>query len=292
MRRTILLMSLVAILATACGKGVSDQSGFISQAALRSLAARSVKVTVSISGTPRDQAPAMSEKGVIDLVHNRAEFTISGAGSGENIGTDETIFVEGAIYSEVPPEFRKQLGPHIKWVRGVISKEDMKTSPLGENGFSNLADPGALLKVLKNVSSSVTVIGHPRIRGVKTTEYSAAIDGKKVFSGQTPTDIPVPGPQTARVYVGDDGLVYRLETELSSTGIKIETVADFSDYGTPVDIKIPPASEVIDENKMAELFSKQIPKPDMSFDPSGIYQCINLGGQNPPGVPTCSPQPS
>ena len=311
MRRTFPAIALVAVIATSCGKGTGSSDGisFVSAAAERSLAAKSVKVTMTLMGTPVAEAPAATGSGVIDLAHNRSRLSMNVPSSvGRGAQQDTVIYDNGTIYSSIPADFRKQIGTKAKWTKLILPAGAADSAIFGGANFASLVDPKALLNSLRDVSKSVTVVGHPVIRGIKTTEYSASLDVSKAFpandepspsptgsndTGFAQNDAMLPRAATATVFIGNDGLVYRIGEEMSLATLKLSGVIDFSDYGLPVDIKIPPASEVIDEKQMADLFEKKNSSGSGStFDPSGIYGCLDINSQNSPDIPTCTPSPS
>jgi hypothetical protein len=311
MRRTFPIVALVAVIATSCGRGTGSSDGisFVSAAAERSLAAKSVKVTMTMTGTPPTaEAPAMTGEGVIDLAHNRSRLSMNVPASvGSGAQQDTSIYDNGTIYSSIPAELKKEIGTKAKWIKIVLPAGAADSGIFGGGSFASLVDPKALLNSLRDVSKSVTVVGHPVIRGIKTTEYSASLDVSKAFpanheASPSPTDSNDTGfaqddvmllrAATATVFIGNDGLVYRIGEEMSLATLKLSGVIDFSDYGLPVDIKIPPASEVIDEKQMADLFEKNNSSSSGStFDPSGIYGCVDINSQDSPDIPTCTPSP-
>jgi len=226
---------------------------------------------MSLSGLPETGTPSISGGGFIDFAGNRAEFTMNTAlvGGGE---VEREIFADGALYNTIPSEFRKHLGTKAKWMKTVIPKEVLQGNFFaGGLGFSGLADPSSLLTSLKSVSSSVTVVGHPRVRGIQTTEYFAVLDDKALASLDPSGSTATLGRQNVKVYIGSDGLVYRLEVVFSIDTSNVTGVLDFSDYGVPVHIQAPPASDVIDENEFSKLATASpfpCPTPTASSPPT------------------------
>lgn len=268
MRRIFAVIALSVITAS-CGRGApTDQASFVSAAAARSLAAKSVRLTATFTGTPYDATQTARGRGVIDLANNRADLILkapSFLGRGSEV--TETIFDNGTVYNSIPAEIRKQAHTKAKWSKLVLSAQEMKSGFGG--GFASLANARALLEQLRTVSKSIKIVGHPVIRGIETTEYNAIPDLTKAF-GSSP-DSPKATDGQINVFIGKDGLVYRIFEQISIDRSKFSGVLDFSDYGARVNIKIPPASEVISENQMSDLFDKINSSKDPSLPmPSGF----------------------
>jgi hypothetical protein len=117
-----------------------------------------------------------------------------------------------------------------------------------------------MLAYLRATSGKIEKVGTEKIRGVETTHYRAKVDLDKVAAQAPPslrktyrasiqslkqglgTDtIPVD------VWVDGDNLVRRLAEHLPvAQGGKIDFSVDFYDFGAPVSIAPPPASETLD----------------------------------------------
>lgn len=115
-------------------------------------------------------------------------------------------------------------------------------------------DPAKALQLLQSVGT-VSKSGTATLDGVDTTEYSGTIDVQKAAAALGPaeskllaqskvTSIPV------EVWIGSDGLVRRMHTTLSASAHGMQAVSDLtlslSDFGTPVTITPPPASQTLD----------------------------------------------
>jgi hypothetical protein len=294
MRRIFAVIALLVIIAS-CGRGApTDQASFVSAAAARSLAAKSVRVTATFTGTPDDPSEVATGGGVIDLGNNKADLTLKGPSFTGRSEVTETIFDNGTVYDTIPAEIRKLTHTKAKWSKLVIPPQELKAGAFAGGGFTSLANATALLEQLKNISKSITVVGHPVIRGIETTEYKAIPDLSKAFPSE-PDPLPTPTDGRIDVFIGKDGLVYRISEQMSLAATKMSGVIDFYDYGLPVHIKIPRASEVITDEQMFKLFEKvnssrgsSIPLPSgfPSDIPADILNCYRQSLEPSPS-PSC-----
>jgi hypothetical protein len=134
------------------------------------------------------------------------------------------------------------------WVK--LDQDEMK-----QLGFdSSQSDPRSTLDILRGVSNDVTDLGHDAVHGVDTTHFRAAVDVKRALAR-------VPSSQRDRfnrvfgrsktiptdVWIDGDGLPRKIVETLSGSAagdsVTSRTTMEFSDYGTPVHVKIPPASD-------------------------------------------------
>jgi len=121
-----------------------------------------------------------------------------------------------------------------------------------------------VFELLKAVSGSIEAVGSEKIRGVETSHYRATIDSAKLQqlvpanrqqslgglnqaatqAGVTelPLDIWIDAEQRVRKIAVD------LDAKQPGTGtpIKASLVVEFYDYGTPLDLQLPPADQVVD----------------------------------------------
>jgi hypothetical protein len=131
-------------------------------------------------------------------------------------------------------------------------------------GFAEGSDPRQMLDFLRAVSSEITRIGTEEVRGVETTHYFAVVDFQKALAdvakksgqpnlfaqlggfGSTLQSVPVD------VWVDADNLVRRMNMDLSfavpgqSGEAKMSMAMELFDYGKPVSVDVPPASDTVD----------------------------------------------
>lgn len=163
------------------------------------------------------------------------------------------------------PLIAKELPDGKTWVKGSaedFSKSD--TSGLDQFGSLSGMDPRDVFGFLKAVSGSIEAVGSEEVRGVATSHYRATLDPAKL------TEL-VPAEQrealggvddAARqagiaelpldVWVDAENRIRRLSIELdakmpgSDESLQASFVIELYDYGTPLELELPPADQVAD----------------------------------------------
>jgi hypothetical protein len=128
---------------------------------------------------------------------------------------------------------------------------------LGVAGGAN--DPSQLLDALRGISDDIDDLGSDEVRGVATTHFHTTIDLTRALREAAPDQRELLDAQLGAlaggsssvpfdVWIDRDGLPRRISVELDglvqAPGAGTVTMAvDFFDYGEPVDIVIPDASD-------------------------------------------------
>jgi hypothetical protein len=203
--------------------------------------------------------------GAVDFAHHAFLMTMNLPTTGSMV----VVIVGTTEYVEIPPAARERMPGHTPWVS--IDLNRLVQAKLGGSlaqwsaGASN--DPSQVLAQLSAVSDRVTIIGHPTVDGVITTEYRAQVDVAKALartrrkSGYAAAQLlartlkPL-GSRTLpmELWIGVDHLVRRFqETIVVPTGgnapggaLRTTVLMDFDRYGTPVNIAAPPRNQVTD----------------------------------------------
>ena len=225
----------------------------------------SLEQTMTVAG--EGSVPATAE-GRFDTKRQRGEMTMSLdtsslAGGGEAV--KQRMIFDGLTFYMSSPMFEQMLPAGKRWLKidldAVGKQAGFDVGALMSQ--SGGQDPTQVLAYLKAASGDVTRVGTQTVRGVATTHYKATIDFRKV-PDSAPADqraavrrsieqlIKLSGASTApiEVWIGKDGLARRILTT-STTGtaaqrIKLRQRIDLYDFGTKVDVTIPPASAVLD----------------------------------------------
>lgn len=156
------------------------------------------------------------------------------------------------------------------WVR-LDDGESAKAGGLELREFDRFtqADPQELLELLRAVSGDLETIGTEKLRGTDTTHYRASLDpgslsqAAGVGDGEdfgTLADELVAQSGVSEIpldlWVDADGLVRKLAFEVTSTeaGSSEPSEASISfelwGFGEPVDVELPPASQVVDASAL------------------------------------------
>jgi hypothetical protein len=176
----------------------------------------------------------------------------------------EAIQDGDVVYVHFPP-LAKELPDGKTWVKGNaddLSKTD--TSGLDQFGSLSGMDPRDIFGFLKAVSGSIEAVGSEEVRGVETSHYRATLDPAKlselVPAGQREAlggvddaarqagidELPID------VWIDADNRIRKLSIDLdakmpgSEESLKASFVVELYDYGTPLDLDLPPADQVAD----------------------------------------------
>jgi hypothetical protein len=197
--------------------------------------------------------------GAQDFVAKKATLTIDSP-TGQKI---EERLIGKTVYVKLPPAATAS-APALRgktWLKTDLDKA-AQSAGLGSTGDST-SDPTQVLQLLSSVSNGVTKVGPEKVRGTDTTHYRAIIDLDKVGAKEGNSS-----EQTARlkqllgtssypvdVWVDAAGLPHRLQFNMpvpaAATGpnlknAKMTATEEFYDFGTPVSVETPPASQTAD----------------------------------------------
>jgi hypothetical protein len=282
LRRTVLGGSLVgaATLVVATGGGVAGASlknqsaeapRLVLAAYAHTVGAKTAKVTLSesVTATPTNAAPKqinITGQGSVDFKTHDAALTFS-----SSTGTFSDRFVTPNLYLQPPAADAAQLAPGKSWIS--INLNTVSEAKLGQSLAqlsSSSQQSTQTLSYLQAVSSSgISTVGPATIKGVSTTEYKATVDLTKVADQKSPTEQAAIKSVEAelhtttlpiQVWLDGQGRVRQVSTQVqASTNAQSNgattipaasesatTTVDYYDFGAPVTIQAPPASQVAD----------------------------------------------
>lgn len=194
-----------------------------------------------------------------------ASMPIAGSASGTTIEMEE-VFDDYVVYLR-SPQFASELPGGKEWMSmdlNAIGKrmgvDFQQLSGLGTSG-----DPAQMLDQLRAVSDQIQRSGEEDVDGVPTTHYVATIDLNRYPALARPADraavkasidqltqLGAASRMPIDVWIDGNHLVRRVRMDLSqdnpATGspMKMTMQIDMSDFGRPVSVQVPPASETID----------------------------------------------
>jgi hypothetical protein len=251
MRKRFWLVAPLALALVACGgsKSALDPNDPLGSAATNTEEAGTHKMGLTARVTLGSQTVALTGEGAFDEAARRGRLdltlTIPGAGTAE---LDE-VFNKASIFVK-SPLFAQALPPGKQWIRIDAAKAGEQV------GFNFKAimgqTPTEVLAHLRRASTDVTEVGEEDLNGVATTHYRAEIDIDKLVADrvQKLTDASY---KPIDVWVDDEGRVRRVKLDFTS---KVDPTAaarthsvltvDFSDFGTEVDVQVPPARQVVE----------------------------------------------
>jgi hypothetical protein len=260
------IVVLVAI-ATAAVFALSKSADPVSAALSKSEDAGGAKVALTITADQGSAQPVtITANGVFDQsdtdVTIDASSALAAAGLPNAGGPIEVRYLQESsdpvVYANIPALTAFIPGGK-SWVRLDLVQAAQKLG-VDLNGLGTAAaqNPTSILDLLHSLGS-VDTVGPETVDHVSTTHYRATIDLSKAAAnlgsdGQAlvsrllahgaPSSIPVD------VWVGADGLVHKLTFNQTDGNDSVGLTLDISDYGTPVTVTAPAASDTLDATNL------------------------------------------
>lgn len=225
MRRALVLLVALPLVAAACGGGGSKSSSSgstpleaVKTAAQKTYAAGSEALALSANVVASGQAVALSGSGGFDTMSTRGSMQLN-VKAGPVATTVDEVLVGTAVYLK-SPLLTSGLPGGKTWVKLDLAKVHVS----GLDLKSLLAqDPGAQLKRLQALKSATKVGSDQAGTHYKVNETTRATGGYDVW-------------------VGDDGYIHRVVVGQSSP--KVSVTIDLSKFGEKVSAATPPAGQV------------------------------------------------
>ena len=278
-KRLLSPIALLAAVAALAGCGGEDAAVAVADAAERTQEVSSARVDVegTVEGPGLPGPTTYEATGVVD---NEAQvgqlefedFQIPGDVAGTlppDALEGEVVFDGFEIYMQLPiltaslPEGKSWLKLDLQ---SALEGQGVDLGQLGSIGQSN---PTATLRQLEAVSEDLEDVGEEDVRGVPTTHYEATVDltrypdvvpeeEREAVQESVDALIELTGTETipTEVWVDEDGLVRRFSQSYSydqppAGEVRQSQTIEFSDFGTEVDVEIPPEDEVFDATDLA-----------------------------------------
>jgi hypothetical protein len=247
--RYLVVLAGVGVLAAGCG---TTQAVSLA-AAVTSTAGQTARIAVTTTTQTQGMSVSFTETGAFDFKHSRGTISMRSP-----VGITE-IFLPPKAYIKIPGGTGATLPKGKSWIAvNAGTSAGLDTSLLST--FGGGTDPADLLASLTAISTSVTNLGTTTIRGVQVTGYRVDIDPAKA-AARVPsweragflqfTSSLGHGTIPVDVWVDSQNLVRQVKLSLrlpSSSGAPASTrvvqVTDFYDFGVPVRVSAPPASEI------------------------------------------------
>src|SRR5215469_12975596 len=265
-RLCVVILAAVAVLAAGCG--TRQASAVALSAAVTNTAATSSRVAISTTMSGPGMTTTITATGEFDYANRRGVLQMGG---GLVPGGVEIRYLPPRIYVRIADAAAFPGGPSGKpWVEIQLPSQADGSLPFLPPGDVN-ASPMDLLSALTAIASNVTDLGSATIRGVAVTHYRVMVDLAKAEAQQRPqaraefhafasslnaTMLPVD------VWVDGQAMVRRLAVSLPAprgsgmpAGLRLSEAVDFYDFGIPVLVSAPPASEVTSANEFSQSMS-------------------------------------
>ncbi len=270
--RALLLVAIVVVVLI--GAGIAVYTVHTSSAPPQNAVEQAV--ATSVQSKTADLALAMTidagahltitGNGDINLVTNASNLTLSYEAGGQTLA--ERAVQNGSMeYYNLGP-IVAYVAPGKSWVSQNTGQGGSGTSGVGAGGiFSN---PGALLAVLKAEGTSITRLGPSTVDGAAVQGYSIDVSQAGIRKVIASTAVPpyLKAELSEIHYTKLDYGIYVDDThhlkEVRGTGaftlegetFGVSSTMDFSNYGTPVSVVDPPASEVIPYQQFQKIVSQ------------------------------------
>jgi hypothetical protein len=266
-------MLVTAVVVAGCGGSSSVGSlDDVAQAAAktshRGSFRSSLHMTMSVAGIDVN----VDGDGVYDTQKKLGQTTMDMGNlsqvAGRDLGT-MTLVQSGTVIYMRWPVLQQQLPGGKPWVK-VDLQEAGKKMGLDFSAMMQLGAGGSPATMLQNLRAAGDLkrVGTEEVRGAHTTHYHVIVDLRKVpdtvpqrlrarIRASTETVIQMTGQSRVPedLWIGDDGLVRRLQLDqripVGSTRGKLKMTMDLFDFGTPVAVTLPPASQVTDLSDLA-----------------------------------------
>jgi hypothetical protein len=277
--RRLAAVLLTATLAAGCGQATSSGTSsppattharidpeLLANAASATTRAGSARMTMHMQMSGPQGSFNATAHGVMNFTKPRlAEIDM--VMNAPNIATPITMterMVGTTMYMRMP--FLTAADPKIKpWVKLDLTAMGKAAGlNLGALINSSTNDPSSMMAYLRGASGTVQNLGRETVDGVSTTHYRATVQYAKMVAGMKNTD-----PAAAQaiqqvmdktgmrsepvdVWIDGSGLMReeRLDVQIPNTSSSMTMIMDLSDFGVPVHVSAPPASQTSDLLKL------------------------------------------
>jgi hypothetical protein len=264
MRRFAALLLLLPIVA-GCGAATSQNASvspeLLASSVEKMTDAGSSRMSWDMNVEAAGESGEMTGDGVFDYRRNVGRITFDLSALEPELEKMEIIFDGTVLYVS---GFGEEVAPGKSWMK-IDTTKVPGGSQLGALG--QFDSPAEELQYLRAVSKEVEEKGEDEVRGVPTTRYRAVIDVRKlgdVAASEAPPQLrkEVRREATALfeeagideapmdVWLDGDGLPRKMTLELAfeveGEKAKTEISVEFFDFGVPVRVSHPPASETVD----------------------------------------------
>ena len=275
-RKVIVAVVLVATFGavhagTATGSDTETDAARVARAWEETEAKGTAAVRLSSRGTSDEIPFTATGTGVISLTNDDAELEVILHLAGIDMTMKERV-VGGFVYVGIrgllgaSGDFVAASGK--RWVGVPFDEVSMQTT-----GSSGPGEASAALGALDVAGlGSVESLGTERVRGRRATRYRVVCDPatlEQALSTASPEEAAAIGtylevfgtedPVTTQVWVDDRGLIVRLRVRFQATvgdskgaGTKATTSYDLVRFGVPMDVRPPPASQVMTYDEFVE----------------------------------------
>jgi hypothetical protein len=234
--------------------GSTPASASIAQAVGNTLNAHTSDVAVQMTSQVDGQSFTVHATGAIDFDTSAMELSMQIDAGGQQI-PEKLILDGGTVFMNMGP-LVSYLLPGKDWVSLPVGGSTSGLS--GSFASGDTDNPSAMLHFLAAEGNGVTSLGTSVVDGQEVTGYAVhmtqqAVDNEIAqehlpsWMQQAVSKVVVPD-ETSKVYINDAGqlqsVVSDVDASVDGTNVVEQESEQFSNYGAPVSITDPPASDV------------------------------------------------
>ncbi len=210
-----------------------------------------LRMTMSLQGSAAGNQD-VTGTGAVDFANKTAQVDLQVMGMDMQMVTaDDAVYLNAAILGD-------------GWYR--LDSQALGNGPTDSLFASGFIDPAQQFTLLKDAATDITQAGTEQVNGESTTHYTATIDVAKAAekegaNSQQLQKLSDAGISTlpVDVWVDGEGRIARLSLSYAGAsnsdgplaGANVKATVDYLDYGQPVDIQAPDASQVKDFSQSA-----------------------------------------
>jgi hypothetical protein len=212
-------------------------------------------VSINVSGATSGTGVTGTGSGAIDFANDDMTLQMTVAADGQQVPIS-AVYRGGVIYETVPG--LDTIVPGKTWLSIDLSAlPKAQQNGAGDGTIGN--NPSVMLQMLAQQGNTVVALGPSTVDGEAVNGYSVTVNPSAVAEQLKKSDLPswmqqaVAGLSvhdiTLKVYVDKAGLLRSFQEALTesttaSGPVTVNETLAFSDYGTPVVVSAPPASQV------------------------------------------------
>lgn len=231
------------------GSGNASAQEAVANAAAQTMNSESADMSMSIDVSILGMHENVTANGAFDFAHKTGTMTMTVPVAGQQYSERE-ILDGSTVYVNVSG-LGGGLAPTKPWISENVGQLNDSGSGLGT------LDPTSMLRQLQSSGGTVTSLGPTTYDGTSVTEYAATLPSSAMMGdiGKLPSSLQqgVSGlnlpDMHMNIYVTQDNLLKALQVPSYSVSFSGQTLSMdmtmvLSNYGTPVNVTPPPASEV------------------------------------------------
>lgn len=252
------VIALVLALVASGGSRAANAQATVDASVNHAVASKTAQATLTMSRNPGQMTGRGA--GTIDFTNGALDLTMGlNLGSAEQPFNIHLIYLGGTIYESLAQI--SVLYPGKSWMS--IDLSSLTNSAGGASALNLGGNPAAMLRLLTAQGATVTPTGSSTINGVRVNGYAVSIDPalleKQISSANLPSWMQAAVSKvnfqsaTQTVFIDGSGNLRRdaLHMVIDAPSLQagsatIDETLDLSNYGVPVSISAPPASQVVD----------------------------------------------